>query len=835
MKLVVHVGPGKTGSTAIQSSLQRARARLADQGVSYLGHMMEHAPRRQYEWQRPGGFDAFSRLPTQRAMREFEAVLVDSIGHSSASGRHTCVISNESWLRRGGLVRQVIEKVRTREALDVVVVAYARNHARLVSSGYVQWGLLHKTYKGGIRDFRAWVGGRDLSLHPSIEAWASTFGPEFKLRNYDAATDVVSDFMHASGLDEIQLDSVRAYETPSVNEIALRALFNDMHEEAVAPSRFSRLFDAAKLDFERPVGRWLQEQLPDKAALDDLVGALSEDRERINRILRQSGQPELGSGVAGGSGPVAPDSDALVSTLFQMIVTLARKVESLEQIVDGLSRAEHPSSTQLAAMAARTHGWPHGLPATDVMDALAPGLGYFGAHAADCLEVAVDPQLSGLHISLHEFKPVFLNLRGLELVKSGKAIRLGDDGVVAEQSSVADDNDGRNGAGLLLALQGIHSKAERDPWWRVTFARPVDCDGIRIWNRSDGWGCRSRTLRVEVTYAGGGKRLLHDSQSHESLCRVLEDLTQASGGIRPGAWPGTPEEAQPWREAQIAGVAQRLCSGELPLADAPWRSLMQVLDVWGRGGDPSEPSWTVLAAFLLHQCQGKGGTSIKAMSLLLNSRQRLSHLEVQINKVAAGLGLGRYMLTRHGVKSEGVLRRDPDRFVSHMRAVISALETLRREPFLAYGTLLGAVRDRDFIAHDDDIDLMCRSPAGSRKEAEQDVLGLKEDLRKHGFKVVDLLPNSLNLHVIDPRNGAVMDVFPCWRQDDALCMHMESMKIRDIPEEVVYPRSTLSFHGEDFPVPSQPEAFLQARYGDGWRVSDPFYEWPWTLSDGVPA
>lgn len=831
MKLVVHVGPGKTGSTAIQRSLQNARARLADQGVAYLGHMMEHAPRRQYEWQQPGGFDAFSRLPEQRAMQEFESVLVDSVAHARVRGMNTCVMSNESWFRRGSLVRRVIEQVRTHEALDVLVVAYARNHASLVRSGYVQWGLLHKTYKGNIQDFHAWAADRDLSLHPRIEEWISVFGPEFKLRNYDATADVVSDFMHAAGMDAVQLDSIRAHGTPGVNEIALRALFNDMHEEVVAPSRFSRLFDAAKLDFERPVGRWLQGLLPDQAALDHLIGALSEDREQINAILRNSGQPELGISLSKGPGSGSPDSDALLATLFQMIVMLARKVEKLEQVVGGLSRAEQPLPAPLPASNERRHEWPQRLPSVEMLDALAPGLGYFGAHATDCLEVAAGPQMVGLRISLHEPKPVFLNLRGLELTSAGKSIPMGVDGAVAEQSSVADDNDERNGAGLLLAMQGIHSKAERDPWWRVTFVRPVDCDGIRIWNRSDGWGCRSRTLRLEATHAGGDRRLLHDSHSLESLCRVLEDLAHASGGMRPDVWPGTPDEARIWREVQVAAVAKRLCSGELPLSDAPWRSLMQVLDVWGRAGDPSEASWTVLAAFLLYQCQGKRGTSIKAMSLLLNSRQRLRHLEEQINNVAAAAGLGRYMLTRHGVKSEGVLRQNPERFVSHMRAVIAALETLGREPFLAYGTLLGAVRDRDFIAHDDDIDLMCRSAASSRKEAEQDVLVLKEELRGHGFKVVDLLPNSLNLHVIDPRNGAVMDVFPCWRQDGALCMHMETMKIRGIPEDMIYPRSVLSFHGEDFPAPSRPEAFLRARYGDGWRVSDQFYEWPWSLGE----
>ena len=106
--------------------------------------------------------------------------------------------------------------------------------------------------------------------------------------------------------------------------------------------------------------------------------------------------------------------------------------------------------------------------------------------------------------------------------------------------------------------------------------------------------------------------------------------------------------------------------------------------------------------------------------------------------------------------------------------------------------------------------------------------------RRRGFRVVNLLPNSLNMHVIDSRNGAVMDVFPCWEEQERLCMHMESMKIRGIDPAIVYPSGTLSLLGRTLPAPADPEAFLQERYGDGWRVSDQFFEWPWPLKQETP-
>src|SRR5690606_15823366 len=154
----------------------------------------------------------------------------------------------------------------------------------------------------------------------------------------------------------------------------------------------------------------------------------------------------------------------------------------------------------------------------------------------------------------------------------------------------------------------------------------------------------------------------------------------------------------------------------------------------------------------------------KTFAHLLDRRSRLLRLQAEVNTLAVERGLGRTMITRHGLKSEGVLRREPARFLAHMRAVVDALQSLGREPVLAYGTLLGAVRDGDFIAHDDDVDLMYRSRAGSRAEAEADLLQVKAELEAKGFRVEDLLPHSLNMHVIDRKTGTAMDAFPCWEE-----------------------------------------------------------------------
>src|SRR5690606_1014081 len=99
------------------------------------------------------------------------------------------------------------------------------------------------------------------------------------------------------------------------------------------------------------------------------------------------------------------------------------------------------------------------------------------------------------------------------------------EGLEATQSSVS-GTVADNGADNLMRLKGIHSSAEAAPWWEVRFTSPIDADEIRITNRSDGWGIRSRTLRVEAIDADGSERCLHDGQSPVHLVAALAEATR---------------------------------------------------------------------------------------------------------------------------------------------------------------------------------------------------------------------------------------------------------------------------------------------------------------------
>lgn len=60
VKLIVHIGNGKTGSSSIQETLLAGRQALADQGVVDLGLMLEHGQNAVCPaWQQRSESDAF--------------------------------------------------------------------------------------------------------------------------------------------------------------------------------------------------------------------------------------------------------------------------------------------------------------------------------------------------------------------------------------------------------------------------------------------------------------------------------------------------------------------------------------------------------------------------------------------------------------------------------------------------------------------------------------------------------------------------------------------------------------------------------------------------------
>ncbi|MCK9795022.1 LicD family protein [Isoptericola sp. 4D.3] len=462
---------------------------------------------------------------------------------------------------------------------------------------------------------------------------------------------------------------------------------------------------------------------------------------------------------------------------------------------------------------------------------LLPSLGYFGGNAVNYLPVPVQGPVSQIRLSLPSSTTGELDLRGLELYQAGHRVPVDDDKAKFEQSSDARRPGHRRSP---FVLGGIRSEKETGPWWTVSFDSPVAADEIRVFNRLDGWGARSRRLTVAVAGPDGQFSTVRSVDSDRVVSDTLELLSRLTGRELDASVLASEESAAAARTEVLAELARRAGEGLLTPDREEQRLLASLVRRHVPAGEEAltDDEWTLLGHLLTAERLRMPGTSTSMRSFhrVLDSREALLRLETEANRAGEVLGTPQAVLTRHGLTKVGGLRERSDDYVALIRDAARLLEECGYPAMLAYGTLLGAVREGNFLAHDDDIDLLVPIDAATREDAEKVLGRLHDELRSKGWKVSR--PNSYtNFHLIDPATRLHVDVFPLLVDGESTQLHMEKMQLRAIPTSVVLPPSTFTFLGEEMLAPAQPEAFLAERYGDDWRTPDPFYDWPWRLRD----
>ncbi len=164
-----------------------------------------------------------------------------------------------------------------------------------------------------------------------------------------------------------------------------------------------------------------------------------------------------------------------------------------------------------------------------------------------------------------------------------------------------------------------------------------------------------------------------------------------------------------------------------------------------------------------------------------------------------------------------------------MERVLGALHDAGVEAFLAYGTLLGAVREGDFIGHDSDIDLgyvsRCTHPVDVIRES----FRLQRELGERGFLIDRYSAAAFKVTVVDADGSDWgLDVFGGFLMDGRLYLMGEIGTAYD--ERWIFPLTTSTLAGRTFPVPAVPERLLEATYGPGWKVPDPAFHFETPLT-----
>lgn len=154
------------------------------------------------------------------------------------------------------------------------------------------------------------------------------------------------------------------------------------------------------------------------------------------------------------------------------------------------------------------------------------------------------------------------------------------------------------------------------------------------------------------------------------------------------------------------------------------------------------------------------------------------------------------------------------RYLKFANEVIVRLREMNNIAFIGYGTLLGLVRDGDFMPHDDDADIILildRQPG----ETMEHIMGrFEECLAATGFSVHGDYPN--HRHVGDPSSPRVIDVFLAIKDGETLSFN--PAMIANFSADLVLPLGETVFWGETTIIPARPLMFLEMMYGPDWRT-----------------
>lgn len=159
--------------------------------------------------------------------------------------------------------------------------------------------------------------------------------------------------------------------------------------------------------------------------------------------------------------------------------------------------------------------------------------------------------------------------------------------------------------------------------------------------------------------------------------------------------------------------------------------------------------------------------------------------------------------------------------------VAESLEFLRErghEAFLAFGNLLGAVRDGRLIGHDNDADIAYLAKSSHPADVILESMRVEREFADAGwdtfrangasFKVFSTLPDGRRIGI---------DVFSAFYFQDQL--HVLTYLVAPLPREALLPTSTVTLEGREVAAPAQPETVLEATYGPNWRVPDPTFKY----------
>jgi len=326
MKLILHIGMGKTGSSSIQAALSASADRLATQGGQYLGMWFDMLDLRFRGLQNQG---QFFTLPPEEMIRAADA-LIEVLRVRSDDGEiQSFIMSNEAFSGRAGQMKPMIDRLRE-AGIELHVIGYARDPAAWLPSAYVQWGVRDKVEPGPVKPYA--IKARKLvRWYSGLLEWHRLMGDVLEVRSYDKVTDIVDDFSEAIGF-VLKAPERRVLERAEDAEIVMRSLFNNRFPKHVLPT----VFNQTVLPSLAAVPR-LEDVIREGFDYSETNSIIQENENLFERFSRIFGFDLCASGK---NPPPMPEIGALrnrlLDALMEITLDQAQRIRHLEKRISQL-------------------------------------------------------------------------------------------------------------------------------------------------------------------------------------------------------------------------------------------------------------------------------------------------------------------------------------------------------------------------------------------------------------------------------------------------------------------------------------------------------------------
>ena len=158
---------------------------------------------------------------------------------------------------------------------------------------------------------------------------------------------------------------------------------------------------------------------------------------------------------------------------------------------------------------------------------------------------------------------------------------------------------------------------------------------------------------------------------------------------------------------------------------------------------------------------------------------------------------------------------------------------------MAYGTLLGAVREQRFLGHDSDADLAYVSESGNPCDVVRESFRLQRAVHERGFRTYRYSGAAFRDRRRRGRRrrcaGSTCSRASSTSRRRGSRLYLMGEIGADFRREWVYPLGTCTLEGHTFPAPAVAGALLEATYGPSWAVPDPAFKFTTPRPHGPPA